>query len=388
MSSDEDREEFVKVCEPDGEAVELPVEGDDTLLLATLQGQFPNAVGLRYQSSSGSWRGVRIVDEKLKPPAGGWGFETVYQVTLSTSGLKRKTTDMPEEEEKQKEEEENEAKSPKVEDPESPLMKKPKSSRDEKKYLGDLILLGLPPDCRGEDLKEYFTAACGELSMHEVKTKSGRDGVRSRGFGFVRFKTVEGTKAALTGEHSIMGKTIKIKLSKKKEDPMKLFVGRIPEDISKEEVKEHFEEFGDVREVYLPQPRRGFGFVTFRHSVDGFAALKKSHKLGDTKLNVEHAEEKYEKAGRSRRDEDRHGMREERRDYGDDYRRDRRDFDRRGGSRHHDNRGDSRRDFRDDRGYNRNHHANQRVSDTYGRNEQNQTADQLKTLLFSILGNN
>lgn len=39
----------------------------------------------------------------------------------------------------------------------------------EKKFLGDLIVLSLPFSCKDSDLKEYFTSACGEMTLHEVR---------------------------------------------------------------------------------------------------------------------------------------------------------------------------------------------------------------------------
>jgi len=46
----------------------------------------------------------------------------------------------------------------------------------------------------------------------------------------------------------------------------KIFVGRITEANTKEELKKYFEQFGDVDDVYIPTPFRAFAFVTFRDS--------------------------------------------------------------------------------------------------------------------------
>ena len=78
---------FVKIAENDSSTsfMELPKEDDGSLLLSTLTGQFPNAVGLKYKSSSGAWRGIRISDNILDAPSAGWG-DTVYHITLQHSG--------------------------------------------------------------------------------------------------------------------------------------------------------------------------------------------------------------------------------------------------------------------------------------------------------------
>ena len=64
---------YVVVVEEEGEdPVEVPCEPDGTLLLSTLQAQFPGCVGLRFKSQSGAYRGVRLVELRLLPPEDGW----------------------------------------------------------------------------------------------------------------------------------------------------------------------------------------------------------------------------------------------------------------------------------------------------------------------------
>lgn len=50
------------------------------------------------------------------------------------------------------------------------------------------------------------------------------------------------------------------------EMPLKLFVGRLPDGTTKENLTEYFESYGDLTDVYIPNPFRGFGFVTFASS--------------------------------------------------------------------------------------------------------------------------
>lgn len=54
--------EYVKVLEDEGEEpIELPLEEDGTLLLSTLQAQFPGTCGLKYRNpDTGAMRGVRL----------------------------------------------------------------------------------------------------------------------------------------------------------------------------------------------------------------------------------------------------------------------------------------------------------------------------------------
>lgn len=64
--------EYVQVAETEGEgeeAIELPVEEDGTLLLSTLQAQFPETSGLKYRNSvSNTIRGIRLTEGRLHPP--------------------------------------------------------------------------------------------------------------------------------------------------------------------------------------------------------------------------------------------------------------------------------------------------------------------------------
>ena len=72
------------------ETVELPTEENATILLSTLEGQFPGACGLRYRwktscpdrSSRGSecFRGIRMEGRVLYPPSCGWDDVDLYVV--------------------------------------------------------------------------------------------------------------------------------------------------------------------------------------------------------------------------------------------------------------------------------------------------------------------
>lgn len=45
--------------------------------------------------------------------------------------------------------------------------------------------------------------------------------------------------------------------------PCKVYVGRVTEDITASDLKDYFEKFGEVVDVFLPKPYRAFAFVTF-----------------------------------------------------------------------------------------------------------------------------
>ena len=77
-----------------------------------------------------------------------------------------------------------------------------------------LTVFGLPLTVKNEDLKEYFQETCGEMEFVEIK--HDRYTKKSRGFGFVRFKTEDGAREALSGNHEIEGMKLVVKFSEKK----------------------------------------------------------------------------------------------------------------------------------------------------------------------------
>ena len=81
--------QYVKICEDESGSgtIEVPSELDGTILLSTIQAQFPGACGLRYKNEeSQSWRGVRLAENSLYPPfEDGWG-SLQFVVVPSKSG--------------------------------------------------------------------------------------------------------------------------------------------------------------------------------------------------------------------------------------------------------------------------------------------------------------
>ena len=81
---------YITVAEEENdEPIELPPEEDNTLLLTTLAAQFPGACGLKYRNpDTRAWRGVRLSDGRLFPPADtGWG--THVYVCVLPKGMRK-----------------------------------------------------------------------------------------------------------------------------------------------------------------------------------------------------------------------------------------------------------------------------------------------------------
>jgi len=228
--------------EEGGEPIELPTEEDGTVLLTTLSAQFPGACGLKFRNpETRAWRGVRLADGRLWPPADtGWSnniFVTVLPKAVDNDLDKRKSDDFD-----------------------------CKTKRHESKNkCSDLIVLGLPWKTTEQELREYFEPF-GEVLMAQVKKdiKTGQ----SKGFGFIRFSCYESQMRVLAQRHMIDGRWCDVKIPNSKEGqvqqvPCKVFVGRCTEDMTADDLKDYFTKFGEVTDVFIPKPFRAFAFITF-----------------------------------------------------------------------------------------------------------------------------
>lgn len=231
-------EVYIKVgeCETDGEPIELPVEKDNTIFLSSVSAQFPGACGLKYRyQESQTMRGLKLVDGTLYLPTQNQDWKESLYIVVYPKDNKRKMED---------------------EDGNSY-----RSKRLAQKCT-DLIVLGLPWKVTESDLRTYFTTY-GELTVVLIK----RDGNgKSKGYGFIRFSSYEAQQSALKKRHMIEGRWCDVKIPHSKEEgnaSPKIFVGRINETMTKDEIKTHFEQYGEVEDVYIPTPFRSFAFVTF-----------------------------------------------------------------------------------------------------------------------------
>lgn len=231
--------------EEGGEPIELPTEEDGTVLLTTLSAQFPGACGVKFRNpETRAWRGVRLADGRLWPPADtGWNnnvFVTVLPKGMDYEYADKRRTD------------------------ESGCDLKAKRMESKNK-CSDLIVLGLPWKTTEQELREYFEPF-GEVLMAQVKKdiKTGQ----SKGFGFIRFQSYESQMRVLAQRHMIDGRWCDVKIPNSKEGqvqqvPCKVFVGRCTEDMTADDLKDYFTKFGEVTDVFIPKPFRAFAFITF-----------------------------------------------------------------------------------------------------------------------------
>lgn len=263
--------EWVAVCEVESEdTIEIPTETDGTLLLSSVKAQFPGATGLKYRNpETNSFRGIRCQDNILFAPSDeGWmgiNFVCVRPKVLSPK-LKRKS--------------------------EYDGQMQSKNFKVDENETIDLIVLNLPWKTGEDDLKKYFEEF-GDVLMVQLKKKPNSD--ESRGYAFIRFVEKEVEEKVLLQRHLIDGRWCDIRIPDKKQDELgrredknqcKIFVGRVTENLTSDDLKEHFETFGQVTHLYLPKPHRGFAFVQFCDSRVAMSLMGKDHLIKGVSVNI------------------------------------------------------------------------------------------------------
>lgn len=134
----------------------------------------------------------------------------------------------------------------------------------------DLIVLGLPWKTTENELREYFEQF-GGLLMAQIKKDI--DSGLSKGFGFIRFADYDVQRKVIGKRHNIGGRwcDVRIPLSRgealNSEFNRKIFVGRLTEDITPEDLREYFSQFGEITDVFIPRPFRAFAFITFESEI-------------------------------------------------------------------------------------------------------------------------
>lgn len=269
--------EWVAVVQDEGdEPIEIPTESDGTILLTSLTAQFPGATGLKFRNpETNTLRGVRCSENQLFPPSEeeGWGNHS-YICTRPKQPLRSGMKD--EAALKRKSEQDPDGMSSKNQrvdqvdqygDFEDDAMDDGVGQGDNPGGTCDLIVLGLPWKATEEDLRDYFEGY-GPLAMIQLKTKESG---QSKGFAFIRFKDLDVQEKVLLTRHMIKERWCDVKVPESQElknakasASCKIFVARLSEAITPEDLKMHFEKFGSVTDIYIPKPFRAFAFVTFQ----------------------------------------------------------------------------------------------------------------------------
>lgn len=258
---------FVQVTgDENEEPIEIPSESDGTLLLSSVEAQFPGATGLKYRHpASRGLRGVRLHEGCLHPPDEGWKFVFVCSFPKEN---KRKSDDALEN-------------------------SMSKTQRMEKKLqCSDLVVLGLPWSTTEKELRAYFSTF-GELLMAQVK-KDAKTG-KSKGFGFIKFADYETQLRVLSQRHMVDGRHCDVRIPNSHGEPgsrqfnSKVFIGRLTEDISHDDLRTYFGKYGEITDIYIPKPFRGFAFITFLSPEIAQQLCDEDHIVKGTSVHISNA---------------------------------------------------------------------------------------------------
>lgn len=119
-----------------------------------------------------------------------------------------------------------------------------------------------------EELRDHFSAY-GEIESINVKTDPNTG--RSRGFAFIVFKAPDSIdKVMSAGDHTINNKKVDPKKAKARHG--KIFVGGLSSEISDDEIKNFFNNFGTVR-IYLIY-KHNYLYVIVNDENSGFGEIK------------------------------------------------------------------------------------------------------------------
>ncbi|XP_052708330.1 heterogeneous nuclear ribonucleoprotein A3-like isoform X8 [Crassostrea angulata] len=174
-----------------------------------------------------------------------------------------------------------------------------------------LFIGGLSYETTDSTLKSYFEK-WGTITdcvvMTDPQTK------RSRGFGFITYEKVAMLDECQANRpHKIDGREVETKRAMPREESgrsesqksnEKMFVGGLRDTTTEDDVREAFQEYGNIKNIELIKDKatnktRGFCFVTFDDydPVDK-CVLKKRFKICDKDVEVKKAENKNEGGGR------------------------------------------------------------------------------------------
>jgi len=264
---------FIQVAESESseEVIEIPLEDDDTLALATLAGQFPNAIGIKYKTESGVWRGVKMSGSSISHPDGRWPESIKYIVSYSVDNKRKAEGDQG---------------------------KVPKRV----KQTVDLVVRNILYDTTEEELRAHFEEF-GELTF--VQLRKNPDG-GSRGYAFIRYKNYEDQKTCVRGKHEIGDRKLEVKIPRPDGAEARhtgtvlpsrqIHLGNVTADITAEDLKEHFGQFGPIDNVIIPKPGPNgefpmYAFVTFEDEDDAEALIESTqlHTIKGATLNLAYA---------------------------------------------------------------------------------------------------
>ncbi|KAF7262833.1 hypothetical protein GWI33_003997 [Rhynchophorus ferrugineus] len=163
---------------------------------------------------------------------------------------------------------------------------KPGLDEDKKLFVGGLTL-----ETTEKEIQDYFVKFG---PVQSVTLKMNPQTGKSKGFAFVVFSSPETVEQVLAQkDHTINNKQVDAKKAKAKAG--KIFVGGITTELSDDDIKNYFSQFGNIIQVEMPfdktkNQRKGFCFITFENDAIVKELLKKPKQtIKDKQVDVKKA---------------------------------------------------------------------------------------------------
>lgn len=274
--------EWIPVCGEEGGApIEICAEDDGTLLLTSITDHFPGTTTLKYRSKeTNAFRGVKCQDGVLTPPSKEYGWEASKLYICVNPDKKEDTSNKR----KLDQEEYSPAKQQRNHidawESQYEMKKNPDSCTD-------LVLLGLSPGCTELTVRSYFEKY-GDLVM--VQLKKSKDS--AVGYGFIKFKEKSVEKLMLKQKHEIEGRLCTLRIPDSQNGDKahrKVYISYHSQEVTVDDLREHFEKYGDIVDVYVSNPWRHFAFVTFADRRVAESLLGKEHHIREHSLYIKSA---------------------------------------------------------------------------------------------------
>jgi len=270
--------DWVAICESEGaQPVEIETEEDGSLPLGSVSAHFPGATTLKYRAPGGTaYRGVKMKEEVLFPPTGGWAAAPLYIAVNPTA-----------EATKRKREEEGAASQSYT----SPAKAARPMYDEDDAECRDMILLGMKPSTTEAEVREYFKDKADVQFCQMKKSKDGQTG-----YAFVKFGEKEKEKSLRRQKHTIDGRECTLKIPDSRQGPAekvgnrKVYVSYHDESLTKDEMRQHFEQFGEVEDMFVPSPWRHFAFVTFSSAQVAQSLIGKEHNVRGVSLLMKNSQ--------------------------------------------------------------------------------------------------
>jgi len=148
----------------------------------------------------------------------------------------------------------------------------------------DMVLLGMKLDTTESQVKGYFK----DVEVLQVHMRQSKDNLTK--YAFIKFADGEVARVLGKQTHLINGTLCSLKGQIVEERNRKIYVSFHAESISAEDLRQHFTQFGEVEDVFIPSPWRHFAFVTFTSASVAQCLVGQKHQLRGVSLLLKKGE--------------------------------------------------------------------------------------------------